>query len=248
MKKIFLTVMMVVVMLLGSVANVALAETKYYKQPEEAIVVSTSVSIRAKTNEESDRLAKMSNGDWVKIIGENGRWYIIDLTYNYPDWNGSYGYALKQYFVKNPEWITLTAEETYLWADPWGTGISNGSKVKGTKMLVLMETAEWYVVQTRDNSAGSSFIKKSDVYNGGFTIGNSTSENKYGAGTYMVKCDTLGVYPYPDDNVERVDFIHYGDLVTVLTVGDYFTKIKHEINGISCECYVHSEHLIKVAE
>ena len=250
-KAIIATVMVMAIMF--STVTVAMAETKYYKQPAEAVVISTNVSVRERMNENADRIARLSNGDKVNIVGESGRWYIIDMsTFNQPELIGVYGYALKQYFLKNPKWITLTADETYLWADPWGTGISNGSKSKGTKMLVLMETAEWYVVQTRDNSAGSSFIKKSDVYqNGNTSTGTNVivpSVQQNGAGTYMVKCDTLGVYPYPDDNVERVDFIHYGDIVNVLSVGDYFTKIKHEINGISCECYVHSVHLIKVAE
>ncbi len=250
-KAIIATVMVMAIML-GTV-NVAMAEM--YKKPAEAVVISTNVSIREKTNENADRIARLSNGDKVNIVGESGRWYIIDMsTFNQPELNGKLGYALKQYFLKNPKWITLTADETYLWADPWGSGISNGSKSKGAKMLVLMETNDWFVVQTRDDSAGSSFIKKSDVYQSGNTSNGTnnfvpgTTQNGYGAGTYMVKCDTLGVYPYPDDNVERVDFIHYGDIVTVLSFGEYFTKIKHSIGGIQCECYVHSQHLIKIAD
>lgn len=248
-KAIIATVMVMAIML-GMVSTASAAEM--YKKPVEAVVISTNVSIRERTQENADRIARLSNGDIVNIVGESGRWYIIDMsTFNQPELKGKLGYALKQYFLKNPKWITLTADETYLWADPWGSGISNGSKSKGAKMLVLMETNDWYVVQTRDDSAGSSFIRKSDVNgnsNGSSIIIPGATQNGYGAGTYMVNCNTLGVYPYPDDNVERVDFLHYGDIVTVLSKGDYFTKIKHAVNGVPCECYVHSQHLIKVAD
>lgn len=246
----FFAAIMVAIVLITSVAGTARAAEQIANN--NAIVISSSVSVRVSTDTNSTRLASLKNGNTMLVVAQVGDWYQIDLSSI--GLEPGYGYARKQFIALNPRYVECTLNETVLWADPWGTGLSVGTKGKDDILLVLYETADWYMVQCRESTAGSAFVRKSDIHGGAVSGVPDTNNGNFifhtgnGAGKYFVNCTTLGVYPTPDDNVNRVAFLHNGDVVEVLEFGDYFTKIKYELKGTPCECYVHSKYLLKVAE
>ncbi|MBO5143326.1 MAG: SH3 domain-containing protein [Clostridia bacterium] len=253
----FLTFILVVIMTVCSFSE-AFAIGSNSVEPVGRIgrVICTSCSLREQPDTSSTRYASLKNSTVVSILGESGEWYAIDLAVIEQE---GIGYIFKKYIRADPYYITLP-KTVILWADPFGSGKANGEKDKGNELLVISETAEWYCVQTRESSAGSSFIRKSDlgIYSGSnqgyqddYYCENDYYDGNdyyYGAGTYMVKCTTLGVYPEPNDDLKRIGFLHYQDKVQVLELGDYFTKISYNLDGTNVVAYVHTEHLIKVYE
>lgn len=233
------------------------------------IVTCTNVSIRTEPDTRASRYTRLENGANVLILGEWDKdWYIIDLKFI--GQGEGQGYALKEYIATNTYYIVLH-ESTVLWADPFGSGIANGEKSKGAKLLVLSETPQWLVVQTKESSAGSSFIKKSgldyeipgnEVIDGDSpsnwpsgwpTTGNNSSgsNNQFtnvpaNDNQYVVTATTLAVRSEADDNKEAVGFLHNGDVVKVIRYGEYFTSIEYVMAGQITECWVHTKYLKKI--
>ena len=207
------------------------------------IVTSTTVSIRISPSVNAEKYCTLRNGDEVAIVGETGDWFIINLEALEMGLQG-HGYARRQYI--NPATYLYTLPKTViLWADTWGSGVANGEKTAGTTLRVLSENAEWLCVQTRDSSAGSSFIRKSDLGQSTW-IPNGNVQANTTAGLYVVTASTLAVRSYPDDEKEAVGFLHNGDTVTVIQWGDYFTSIEYVMAGRITECWVHTQYLKKV--
>lgn len=211
------------------------------------IVTSTTVSIRKEMDVKADRYCSLKNGDEVIIAGETGAWYIIDLrSPAIGQVEEGYGYALKKYINVRAYWFTLPNTVT-LWADTWGSGVANGEKTAGTTMLVLSENSQWLCVQTRDTSAGSSFIRKADLNQGsGCASTESTFVTEGDAGAYVVTANTLAVRSEPNDDQKAIGFLHNGDVVEVIRWGDYFSSIKYTWAGQVTECWVHSVYLKKI--
>ena len=230
------------------------------------IVTCTNVSIRTEPDTRASRYTRLENGTSVLILGEWDKdWYIIDLKYL--GQGEGQGYALKEYIATNTYYITLN-ESTVLWADPFGSGIANGEKSKGATMLVLSETPQWFVVQTKETSAGSSFIKKSGLdymitesdgtvgspVQGNQTTGNTsnnTGNNQFvnvpsQNNQYVVTARTLAVRSEPDDNKAEIGYLHNGDIVNVIRYGEYFTSIEYVMAGQITECWVHTRYLKKI--
>lgn len=222
------------------------------------IVTCTNVSIRKEPDTRAGRYTRLENGDSVMIAGEWDKdWYIVDLKYL--GQGEGQGYALKEYIATNTYNIILN-ESAILWADPFGSGIANGEKTKGTTMLVLAETADWFVVQTREFSAGSSFIQKSGLdytivgddvsLNNGVGSNNIINNNQtpiqFSNNLYVVTARSLAVRSEADDNEEAVGFLHNGDVVKVIRYGDYFTSIEYVMSGQITECWVHTQYLKKI--
>ena len=129
------------------------------------IVISTNVAVRVSPSTSADSYGQLHNGDSCMILGRMGDWYVIDLaSCGLKDDLEGFGYAKASLIEESPRWIILT-EYTVLYSDPWGTGDSNGEKSAGTPLLVTHENWEYYCVQTRGESAGASFVRKSDVGN-----------------------------------------------------------------------------------
>ena len=239
----FVAIALVLVSFFGVIGN-----AKADSYPKQGMVICTSISVRQEPNTSAERYTRLSNGAVVKIIGETGSWYIVDL--NMIGQGEGQGYCLKRYIDTDVYYITLP-ETVVAYAHPFDNAKANGEFNKGTRKLVLDENEEWLVIQTRDDSAGSSFIKKSDLFaNGGNGSnmqqtqinGRSTSGNQY----VVTVPKSLAVRSVPDDNEKAVGFLHNGDLVTVIQYGDYFSSIEYELAGQITECWVHSEYLKKV--
>lgn len=243
MKKFLRYVTVVGMILLVAFASFENNDAKAGWSEKTGIVVSTTVSVREEPDTRSDRYTKLSNGNLVQIVGEVGDWYIIDLTSL--GFKEGEGYALKNYIDTDVYYITLS-DTVKLWADPFGTGVANGEKNKGTQMLVLYENAEWYVVQTRENSAGSSFIRKKDLNNSGQQNSYISSSANKKDNLYVVTAKSLRVRNNPDDAEKAVGFLHNGDVVKVIRIGEYYTSIEYEIAGQITECWVHTEYLKKI--
>lgn len=234
----FLSLLLCISLLFGN----AIAKADYI-----GTVTSTRASVRELPDTNAKRYCYIQNGDEVSVLGEHGDWYIVDLqTLNLSEQpEQAYGYVLKKYLSFTLSQITLTNTVT-LWADPWGSGIANGEKVKGTVLTVLSETDQYFCVQTNDGKAGSSFLKKSDIYcqQDSFFPTSSTS-------TYITPTSTQAVVTATSLKVRRnaieddpaVGFLHTGDVVTVLQWGDSLTAIVYEVAGQPAECWVHTEYL-----
>ena len=242
MKKV-ISLVLVVAMLLGTLCGYASASTKLVSGMN-ALVVSSRASVRVDTDIKSDRIVSLKNGEQMIVVGEKNGWYIVDRM-SIGQGEG-YGYILKRYVKLHPNYISLPKEVT-LWADPWGTGLANGSKSEGTILLVLAETTEWLCVQTNDNAAGASFISKAELYGGNFSSQN-TAIDPYNRPKAVVVCSTLAVRRTPNDEAEPVGFFHNGDVLEIVTRGEYFTGVVWEFSGQKTECWVHTEHLQELLE
>ena len=229
----FLAVMLICVGIFG------INEAKADYNDKIGIVTSTRVSVRKDAKEKASRICYLQNGDTVLIVGENSEWYVVDLS-SIGQGQGT-GYALKKYINPDAYYIKLVKGVT-LWSSPWETEHSNGYKDAGTVMLVLAEDSEWYCVQTCDSTAGSSFIKKSELHD---TV-NSSSEPTSMRKNYVVVCSTLAVRSEPNDDLKAVGFLHNGDVITVIEYGDYFSAIEYEWAGQITKCWVHSEHIKEI--
>lgn len=217
-------------------------EAKADYKAKEGIVTSSRVWVRDTPDYNSKNYVTIHNGDKVKIIDEFGDWYVIDKA---SIGGEGKGYALKQFIHVGAYEIEVDTT-VILWADPWGSGVANGEKYSGTKFLVLAETEDYYCVQTTDDSAGSSFIKKSDLYNPKFYVPGTntttspnqgaqllgpqddslqnTSSNNVGS-AYKVITNTVAVRETPADNANVVAVLNYGDVVNVIVVAENYTSI-----------------------
>ena len=63
----------------------------------------------------------------------------------------------------------------------------------------------------------------------------------------LVNCNTLAVRANPDDNLESLGFLHNGDIVQVYQVGEYYSSIYYDYKGVKVIGYVHTEHLLAIA-
>ena len=137
-----------------------------YQYRWSGIVICTNISIRESPSTSAKRYGQLHNGDVVTIVGENNGWYTILLSStglkDIPLDEGAVGFAKSSLIKSNPGWIVLT-QYTNVYDDPWWTGNSNGEFVSGTPLLVKSENEYFYCVQTKGSTAGSSFIRKSDV-------------------------------------------------------------------------------------
>ena len=137
-----------------------------YQYRWSGIVICTNISIRESPSTSAKRYGQLHNGDVVTIVGENNGWYTILLSStglkNIPLDDYAVGYAKSSLIKSNPYWIVLT-QYTYVYDDPWWTGNQNGEFTANTPLLVKSENDQFYCVQTKNGTAGSSYIRKSDV-------------------------------------------------------------------------------------
>lgn len=134
-----------------------------YRYGWTGIVICTNISVRESPSTSAKRYGQLHNGDVVKILDQDDAWYTIDLsTCGFKDIFEGYGYIKKSLVKITPYWI-VTTKYTPVYADPWGSGMSNGEMATGTPMLVISENNYFLCVQTRGTSAGSSFIRRSDI-------------------------------------------------------------------------------------
>jgi len=205
-----------------------------------AVIVSTRASVRVEMDTNSKRIVSLTNGEQMFVTGEKNDWYIIDRA-SIGQGEGE-AFILKRYVKLYPNYITLPKEVT-LWADPWRTGIANGSKSKGTILLVLSESSEWLCVQTNDLQAGASFISKAELYGMENSFTNQDVIDLYNRPKAVVACNTLAVRRNQNDAEEPIGYLHNGDIVEIVTRGAYFTGVVWEIAGYKTECWVHTKHL-----
>jgi len=139
-------------------------EAQYaYRFSRQGIVVCTNITVRESPSTSAGKYGQLHNGDVVYIVGETDGWYAIDLeTAGLKEVSYGIGYIKSSLVKSNPYWI-VTTKYTPVYADPWGSGMSNGEMATGTPMLVVSENEYYLCVQTRHQSAGSSFIRRSDI-------------------------------------------------------------------------------------
>lgn len=161
---------LIVVVCLAIFSCSAFADAERYYEAEYAyrfmwtgVVMCTNITVRMSPNTSAQKYGQLHNGDVVKIVEQLDGWYAIDLqTSGLKDVPDGVGYVKSSLVKSNPYWI-VTTKYTPVYSDPWGTGNSNGEISVNTPMMVVSENDYYYCVQTRPQSAGSSFIRKYDV-------------------------------------------------------------------------------------
>ena len=140
-----------------------------YNGTHTGIVLCTQLTVREKPSTSAASLGTVKNGHPMLILGisqignPNNAFYLVDL----PSCGaknadpGSVGYV-KASLVKMDPYFVATTKSTNLYATPWSTDYKNGEQ-NNRFFLVIEEYPNWYAVQTANDSAGTSFIRTSDV-------------------------------------------------------------------------------------
>lgn len=181
---------------------------------EIGIVVCSNLSLRSEPNIRASKIASLSNGDIVPIMGEMGDFYIVNIAL-LDNVKASadvdkFGYVLKQYVNTNPYYITLV-RSTEIWSNAWGIGPAVAEKVKGTKLLVVAENENWYSVQLKSKTAGVGFIKKSEL---GYTTYNYAYNGTFiSAPNAIVIDDNVPVYASLNDLNNVLGYLNKDDIL-----------------------------------
>jgi len=237
----WLTVVVIVLSLLSQQFP-AVAENTVNSGSLTGVVICSSLSVRVAPDTRADRIVSLKNGNMVEIENVFDEWLEIQLS-SIGAGEGT-GFILKRHVRILPYYYTLP-EDAILWADPFGSGLANGEKVKGSTVLVLAETSDWYVVQTRESTAGSSFIKK----NGQNSVNNNTTiVSPSFSRAVVIAPKSLAVYLDSSDDSRVIAYLHPGDVVEITKSGEYFTGIKFTLEGQTTECWVHTKWLKEIYE
>ena len=182
------------------------------------IVLCTKMTVRDKPATNGASLGSIKNGQPVKILGISrlndmaNAFYLVDLpsTGIAKADPGSVGYV-KASLIKMDPYFVATTKTTNLYTTPWSTDLKNGEQANRF-FLVIDESPNWYAVQTADGSAGTSFIRTSDI--GAYNKGDQK---------YVI----TGEAPVYDETtwaqIQTVKRMSVGTLVTVS--GDHFLLI-----------------------
>ncbi len=171
-------------------------------------VICTQLTVRSAPSTGATEYGKMKNRQNCRIVGEYQTWFMVDLaSIGITNSQASYGFVQASLIKEDPAWIVLT-KYTYMYTDPWNSYIpkQNGQQ-SGRVLLVISENDEFYCVQCREGTAGSSFIHKWDV--GQYT--------KDGMPSYVVVGDKVPMY---DTNWNLVEELSYYTIVKVLNSTD----------------------------
>ncbi len=126
--------------------------TNYYSGSYTGYVVTkysgSSVNLRAGASTSTSSIAKLKSGTKVKVLGENGSWYLVETA------SGTQGYMSKTYIkstsgsTASTQYATVTGSVVNLRA---GAGTQYAIKTaltRGTTVKVLEKTtAKWWKVQ-----------------------------------------------------------------------------------------------------
>lgn len=219
----------------------AFADAERYFEAENAyrsrwtgIVMCTNITVRMSPSTSAQKYGQLHNGDVVRIVEQLDGWYAIDLkTSGLKDAPDGVGYIKSSLVKSNPYWI-VTTQYTPVYSDPWGTGNSNGEISVNTPMMVVSENNYYYCVQTRPQSAGSSFIRKYDV-------GRFSAECEPG---YAVVVDgPIYAYSYFDPGYQLGKLESF-EVVQVVEWGEWNTHIFYtKKDGTYYDAYVPSMNL-----
>lgn len=221
MRKLVTTILLIAIMM-GAVSALADGNT--------AVVISNSISIRVEPKTSATKLFTAKNGNELVIAYETGDWYCIDLKASGFNSDYEFGFVRKDYVVTGGYYIILN-KTAYLYDSPWSTK-RNGERVKGDRIFVKGEHGEWLIVQTTVGSAGTSFIRKSEVdfyYEQpqepeGYVVPETVT------GRWMVDTRekyTVGIRQYTNLMGEVYAYIHSGDEVEVIDVQGNFAYVRY---------------------
>lgn len=163
MKKILsLLLALTLVFCLAAVAHAEGPADVEYQYSHYGTVHCSQLTVRSSPSTGASAYGKLKNGQTCEIVGETGEWWIIDLgSCNFDSYQSGYGYAKRDLITIDPVWIAIQPY-TILYIDPWYTAKHNGEQLERV-YLVLSESPDFYCVQCTEDTAGSSFIRKSDV-------------------------------------------------------------------------------------
>ena len=121
----------------------------------------STVNLRAGAGSGYTSIGKIKNGQSLKILGENGSWYLVETT------DGTQGFMSKSYVVKSGSTKTVTATVTGSRVNMRAEANSSSKRVttltKGTKVTVLDSSdSKWWKVQysTYTGYMYSAYLKK----------------------------------------------------------------------------------------
>ena len=160
-------------------------EPYFYPYYRSGTVVCSQLTLRSTPSTSGKEYGKLKNGQTCVILGEYDEWFIIDLSS--VGISGDYGFAKSALIKEDPAWIVLT-QYTYMYTDPWeyDDAKRNGEQ-SGRVCLVISESRAFYCVQCKENSPGSSFIRKRDV----------GQYSQYGQNLHVVAEADVPVYEAP---------------------------------------------------
>ena len=134
----------------------------FYQYYRTGTVVCSQLTVRNSPSTNGKEYGKMKNGQTCVILGEYDEWFMIDLS-SIGVSSGGYGFAKSALIKEDPAWIVLT-KYTYMYTDPWNYyGAKRNGEQTGRVCLIISENQDFYCVQCKENSPGSSFIRKYDV-------------------------------------------------------------------------------------
>jgi len=247
------------------------AEVYEKKEPIESIVIANQISVRVEPDARSQRIAYVKNSSELFVVGQDGKWYIIDLQRSGIDGGDyEYGYVQARYVVTDGYNIVVNGS-LQLYADPW-SGMCNGERTSGATLFVIYETENWLVVQTNDEKAGSSFVRKSDAglysweeptYYDELTkvqVKVDPSTRGYVSPTYdYPECNTywsvmhdkdgvsVALREYPDLSTEKLVIIHSGDIVRLISDNGEFAFVTYQkTNGQYVYGWVKTRYFVPV--
>ncbi len=158
----------------GSMSWDETAQAYLYGEDHYGIVLCTRITVRDRASTSGASLAKLTNGQPVKILGitQNNTFYLLDPetcgitdTARYP-----YGYVKADLIKMDPTFLAAT-KTLNLYATPWSSRLKNGEQ--GDRFFLVIDQYEgWYAVQNKESNPGTSFIRTRDV-----TRYNTTLEN-----------------------------------------------------------------------
>ncbi len=238
MKKWLVLALMVLVMML-TVSNVAFADEKL-QWPSfdreilnytEGTVISHNASMRVEPKESAKRICSVYNGQYLKIIGMTGNWYIVDLSNLEKAEGYSQGYILSYYVVPNYRVVYLRqGGPIYPYA---GSEKRIGYLSAGEFYTVLGETNNYWIINARTCAA---YLPKS--------VSTFTSDNiEYYYDNYaeikgVVVSDSAKIYSGPSSKWNKVSTLEKNTNVLVLwSEGDWYA-IKYNDDGAQVIAYI----------
>lgn len=123
----------------------------------EAVVLCEALSMRDNPYATARKVTTIKNGATVYILDEIDGWYNVEYKASskkvYTGWvDGA--------FVQNDPWYVRTTDLTSAYATPNLSGKKVGQVPAGTRLLVIDETEDFYVVNLRSASA---YVFKGDI-------------------------------------------------------------------------------------
>ena len=177
-----------------------------YAEPHQGVVICTQLTVRGRASTNASALGRLKNGQLCSIVGHYNDWYIIDLAASGLTSNtNTYGFVREGLVRQDPYWI-VTTQYTYLYASPWRIdNLRNGEQANGRVLLVVEENYPWYCVQCKETSAGSAFVRFSDI--GQFS--------QAGQNLYVVAEDKVPFYTDDWKNAGELSRLTIADVIDV---------------------------------